>query len=387
MRNSYAIRNNGSWTSAVPALPRDSGHRRQRHFHHPVLRMSPDSDRQWHGCWADRPLGALAPDTRQRKRCAHGAPHQAEPRPYRRHRRAGRGLNARETDPPLEPRHAARGAPRHRAPDFRAAPGPRQRTPAVLARELRSAPRAVRSRAHALQAAAREEILDCGDGIRLHGVYSPHPRAGRGLAILIHGWHGTADSAYLLSAGAHLFARGFSVFRLHLRDHGPSHHLNRELFNSARLPEVVAAVRRITGLHPHEHTFLGGFSLGGNFALRVALAAPAAGIALERVVAVCPVLDPARTMEALERSPVYHEYFRRKWRKAAAAEAAALSRPRLRRGAAPTALAGRHERVLRAALHRFRRYAELPRCLRDNRRAARRASRCRATSSPAATIR
>ena len=171
-------------------------------------------------------------------------------------------------------------------------------------------------RAHALRAAAIEEILDCDDGVRLHGVYSPHPRAGRGLAILIHGWHGTADSAYLLSAGAHLFARGFSVFRLHLRDHGPSHHLNRELFNSARLPEVVTAVRRITELHPHPLTFLGGFSLGGNFALRVALAAPAAGITLDRVVAVCPVLDPARTMAALERSPVYHEYFRRKWRKA-----------------------------------------------------------------------
>lgn len=171
-------------------------------------------------------------------------------------------------------------------------------------------------RAHALQAAAREELLDCGEGIRLHGVYSPHPRAERGLAILIHGWHGSADSAYLPSAATQLFARGFSVFRLHLRDHGPSHHLNRELFNSARLPEVVAAVRRIAALHPHGRTFLGGFSLGGNFALRVALAAPAAGIALDRVVAVCPVLDPARTMEALERSPVYHGYFRRKWRHA-----------------------------------------------------------------------
>lgn len=171
-------------------------------------------------------------------------------------------------------------------------------------------------RAARLRAAAREEILDCGDGIRLHGVHSPHPAAERGLAILIHGWHGTAESAYLLSAGGHLFECGFSVFRLHLRDHGPSHHLNRELFNSTRLPEVVAAVRRILELHPHRQHFLGGFSLGGNFALRVALAAPAHGIALDRVVAVCPVLDPAHTMDALSRSPVYHEYFRRKWRNA-----------------------------------------------------------------------
>lgn len=204
-----------------------------------------------------------------------------------------------ETAPAFRP---ARGLGNAHLQSFLASTGPRR---ALTSR-----------RAHALQAAAREELLDCGEGIRLHGVYSPHPRAERGLAILIHGWHGTADSAYLLSAATYLFGRGFSVFRLHLRDHGPSHHLNRELFNSARLPEVVAAVRRITALHPHGRTFLGGFSLGGNFALRVALAAPAAGIALDRVVAVCPVLDPARTMEALERSPVYHEYFRRKWRHA-----------------------------------------------------------------------
>jgi len=173
-----------------------------------------------------------------------------------------------------------------------------------------------RRRSAALRAAAREEILDCGEGIRLHGEYSPHPDPQRGLAILIHGWHGSSGSAYLLCAAGHLFAQGFSVFRLHLRDHGPSHHLNRELFNSTRLPEVVTAVQRITQLHPHRKHFLGGFSLGGNFALRVALAAPASGIALDRVVAVCPVLDPAHTMEALSRSTVYHAYFRRKWRNA-----------------------------------------------------------------------
>lgn len=173
-----------------------------------------------------------------------------------------------------------------------------------------------RRRAGALLAAAREEILDCGEGVRLHGVYSPHPQAPRGLAILIHGWHGTADAGYLVSAGGQLYRSGFSVYRLHLRDHGPSAHLNREMFNSVRLREVVAAVAAIARLHPHEHVFLGGFSLGGNFALRVALEAPAQGIALRRVVAVCPVLDPAHTMRVLSRSPLYHGYFQRKWRRA-----------------------------------------------------------------------
>ncbi len=176
--------------------------------------------------------------------------------------------------------------------------------------------RLVRRRARALEAAAVEEVLACGAGIRLHGVFARHPAARRGLAVLIHGWHGNADSAYLLSAAARLFGAGFSVYRLHLRDHGPSAHLNRELFNSTRLTEVIEALARIVERHPHPRVFLGGFSLGGNFALRVALQAPARGIRIDRVVAVCPVLDPANTMQALLDYPLYHGYFLRKWQAA-----------------------------------------------------------------------
>jgi len=176
--------------------------------------------------------------------------------------------------------------------------------------------RRVRRRARAFLAASHDEILDCGDGIRLHGRYTENHAPERGLAILIPGWHGNADSNYLVSSASHLYASGFSVFRLHLRDHGPSHHLNRELFNSTRLAEVVSAVEQITVLHPHARHFLGGFSLGGNFALRVALQAPARGIRIDRVVAVCPVLDPVHTMDALSASFIYHQYFMRKWRRA-----------------------------------------------------------------------
>lgn len=173
-----------------------------------------------------------------------------------------------------------------------------------------------RARASAMLAASREEILECGGGIRLHGEYAQTPGPARGLAILIHGWHGHSGSAYLLAAAGELFSRGVSVFRLHLRDHGPSAHLNRGLFNSVRLTEVVDAVACIARDHPHPKVFLGGFSLGGNFALRIALEAPARGIGIDRVVAVCPVLDPSRTMAALARSPVYHGYFQRKWKRA-----------------------------------------------------------------------
>jgi len=178
----------------------------------------------------------------------------------------------------------------------------------------------VRRRARDLVSSASDVILDCGRGVRLHGYYSPRTGAGagetRGMAILIHGWEGSSDSLYLMSTGAYLQARGYDVFRLNLRDHGPSHHLNPELFHSNRINEVVGAVRRIQDMFPELPLFLAGFSLGGNFALRVALRAPARGIHLRQVVAVCPVLEPAHTLAALESGwSVYRKYFLAKWRR------------------------------------------------------------------------
>ena len=59
-----------------------------------------------------------------------------------------------------------------------------------------------------------------------------------------------------------------------------------------------------------------GYSLGGNFALRLALRAPQAGLPLARVAAVCPLLDPASAMMGMEHGlPLYHWYFQRKWRR------------------------------------------------------------------------
>ena len=105
------------------------------------------------------------------------------------------------------------------------------------------------------------------------GHYSSQVAAGRpqarDLVILLHGWEGSADSMYVLSLGSYLFELGCDVYRLNFRDHGPSHHLNEEIFHSCRLDEVVGAVRAIQrALRSTRRST--GFSLGGNFALRVA---------------------------------------------------------------------------------------------------------------------
>jgi len=178
-------------------------------------------------------------------------------------------------------------------------------------------------RAAPLLAANRELLLECGDGVTLQAFHSSPTQCGaepgRKLAVLLHGWEGSADSQYLLSLAQTLFEQGLEVVRLNLRDHGATHHLNRELFHSCRLPEVVGAVRALAQKFPGLPLVLAGFSLGGNFMLRVGAHADGRQLPIERVIAISPVLDPAVTMDTLERGFVlYHDYFVRKWRRSLA---------------------------------------------------------------------
>ena len=163
---------------------------------------------------------------------------------------------------------------------------------------------------------AVEHILDCGDGIRLQGFHTPQTAQllARGLVVLLHGWEGSARSNYVLSTGARLLREGFDVFRLNFRDHGETHHLNREIFHSCRIDEVVNAVREVASRLRTRTLAIAGFSLGGNFALRVALRAPAVGIPLAYALAVCPVISPESGLFGLENGPrFYQRYFLHKW--------------------------------------------------------------------------
>lgn len=174
----------------------------------------------------------------------------------------------------------------------------------------------VRSQAAGFRAATRDVVVDCGDGVRLLGHLTRPPGESNGrMVVMLHGWEGSAESTYMLSVAPTLIARGYEIFRLNLRDHGDSHHLNEDLFHSCRLDEVVGAFGWLQREYSDQRLSVVGFSLGGNFALRVAAAAQAAELSLERVVAICPVLNPAQTMIALDGGlPIYKRYFLRRWR-------------------------------------------------------------------------
>ncbi|MGH8199729.1 MAG: YheT family hydrolase [Steroidobacteraceae bacterium] len=169
-------------------------------------------------------------------------------------------------------------------------------------------------RAAPLLRAQREMLLDCGGGVRLQCFRSVPPRGSGIPVVLLHGWEGSAESLYVLSLGQLLFDRGFDVLRLNLRDHGDTHHLNRGLFHSCLLPEVVGAIHALQAELGGKPLRLVGFSLGGNFMLRVGAQARSAKLHLARIIAVSPVLDPSDTLRALESGFVgYPLYFVRKW--------------------------------------------------------------------------
>jgi uncharacterized protein len=163
---------------------------------------------------------------------------------------------------------------------------------------------------------SRAVIIDTPEGSKLLAYFSRHFRA-RGLMIILHGWEGSSSSAYVLSAGAFFYDRGFSVCRLNLRDHGDSHHLNEGLFHGALLQETFDAVQFLARQAGGQPVYLLGFSMGANFALRIAIKHSGTPVGnLQQVFAVSPPLDPYKTTRTIDNAPaIYRKYFLKKWRR------------------------------------------------------------------------
>lgn len=137
-------------------------------------------------------------------------------------------------------------------------------------------------------------------------------QSGDDLVVIIHGWEGSANSTYVQLLAHRLYQSGCSVVRLNMRDHGDTHHLNDALFHSCRIEEMVQALDWIVEQHPDKQVSLTGFSLGGNFALRMASRSHKP---LKKVVAVSPPINPQNAMAAIQDAQVYQQYFLKKWRK------------------------------------------------------------------------
>jgi len=167
---------------------------------------------------------------------------------------------------------------------------------------------------HGNPVAQRQEeiVLETNFG-RLQGFFT-RGRSDK-LSILLHGWLGCADSTYIQVLAKGLHQKGHSIFRLNFRDHGGTQHLNKELFHSCRLDEVIQSISIVLKKYQHSSNFLIGFSLGGNFALRVASQAGQFGLSIAKIFCVSPAINPKSSLQAIEKSPIYRWYFIKKWRK------------------------------------------------------------------------
>lgn len=173
-----------------------------------------------------------------------------------------------------------------------------------------------RRRAQQLLNITKKHLITTPQGVNLLGYLSKGKGQSKGLAIILHGWEGSADSLYVLSSGQRLLADGFDVFRLNFRDHGDTQHLNKALFNSTRLQEVLEAVKYLCAKFGGAHNLLCGYSLGGNFCLRVANLAKAENIGIDQAIAICPLIHPPTTMKQLNSGfPIYEKYFVKKWKR------------------------------------------------------------------------
>jgi predicted alpha/beta-fold hydrolase len=169
--------------------------------------------------------------------------------------------------------------------------------------------------ANHMNSAARDIIFETTDGVKLLGSYSQHNgRPAKGLVILLHGWEGSVASTYILCSGRTLFKNGYNILRLNFRDHGKSHNLNEGLFYAVLLEEVFQAVKQAARLAGDLPVFLAGFSLGGNFVLRILQRCMDHPIVnLHHAVAISPVLDPEKATLKIDQTFLIRRYFLKKW--------------------------------------------------------------------------
>ena len=166
---------------------------------------------------------------------------------------------------------------------------------------------------HSMEQNSEPMVLDCEDDVKLLGSYAKHIE-NKALLILLHGWEGSESSTYVMSNARYFYDRGCSIFRLNYRDHGDSHHLNVEPFHAARFEEVFNGIKKASELSGGAPIFVAGFSLGGNFALRLARRLKSEQInGLAHIFAISPVVDPLKASPKVDDNPLIRRYFYKKW--------------------------------------------------------------------------
>jgi hypothetical protein len=165
-----------------------------------------------------------------------------------------------------------------------------------------------------LEKSTQSMILTCPDNVKLSTYYSlQSSERENGCFILLHGWEGGYDSRYMKSATTYLFKNGYSIFRLNFRDHGNTYHLNEGLFFVTLFDEIFQAIQLISEM-VNTPIYLTGYSLGANFALRIARKHSKTPIkGLKKILAIAPPIYPEISTDRIDQISLFRYYFLKKW--------------------------------------------------------------------------
>jgi len=153
------------------------------------------------------------------------------------------------------------------------------------------------------------ELAD-GSGDRLAAALSrPAGRAGKPLAVVVHGLTGCEDSANVRLTAAHLLDRGHPVLRLNLRGAGPSASACRGAYHAGRSDDMAAALRALPADLTRAGVVLAAYSLGANMLLKF-LSEDHPGPRVRAAAAISAPLDLKAAQVTIEspRNTLYHRY-------------------------------------------------------------------------------
>jgi uncharacterized protein len=131
--------------------------------------------------------------------------------------------------------------------------------------------------------------------------------------ILVHGLEGCSESHYMRGVATKAWLAGFNAIRINQRNCGGTEHETPTLYHSGLSGDLIAIATELADKDGLDRLWFAGYSMGGNLVLRMAGEMSAAFPPLQGAMAVCPNIDPAACVTALEerRNWIYHRHFLR----------------------------------------------------------------------------
>jgi predicted alpha/beta-fold hydrolase len=137
-------------------------------------------------------------------------------------------------------------------------------------------------------------------------------RAERLTVILVHGLEGSSGSQYIVGNANKMFAAGFNVIRMNMRNCGGTDSLSPTLYHSGLSADVNCVLEWAIARHGVRRIALVGYSMGGNLVLKLDGELGRSQPALRAVVGVSPAFDLGPSADALHipSNRIYERRFR-----------------------------------------------------------------------------